>query len=86
MRQLEEVLRVALLVRTTRAVTPTEAGARLIESAGGPVRLALEALMSADAKPGEVAGRVKVCLQEPALPLVLERVVPVFRRRYWRLR
>lgn len=84
-RQLEELLRVALLVRTTRVVTPTEAGTRLIESASGPVRLALESLMSADAKPGEVAGRVKVCLSESALPLVLEPLVPVFRQRYPRV-
>jgi DNA-binding transcriptional LysR family regulator len=84
-RKLEELLRVPLLRRTTRAVTLTEAGARLIESAGGPVRLALEALASANAKPGEVAGRLKVCLPEAALPLVLEPVVPVFRRRYPRV-
>ncbi len=51
-RQLEELLRVVLLHRTTRAVTPTEAGERLIESAGGPVKLALEALASANAKAG----------------------------------
>jgi DNA-binding transcriptional LysR family regulator len=84
-RKLEELLRVVLLRRTTRAVALTEAGTRLIESAGAPVRLALEALASANAKPGELAGRVKLCLPQAALPLVLEPVVPVFRRRHPRV-
>lgn len=81
-RQLEDVLRVPLLVRTTRVVTPTEAGARLVERASAPVRMALESMMSADAGPGETTGRVRVCLSESALPFVLEPVVPVFRARY----
>jgi DNA-binding transcriptional LysR family regulator len=85
LRQLEEALHVVLFWRTTRAVTPTEAGTRLIESARDPVRLVLEALVSADAQPGEVAGQVRLCLPEPAVPLVLEPVVPVFRRRYPRV-
>jgi len=84
-RQLEELLGVALLVRTTRVVTVTDAGARLVESADAPIRLALQALMSADEKPGEVAGRVRLCLSESALPFVLEPVIPVFRRRHPRV-
>jgi DNA-binding transcriptional LysR family regulator len=83
-RQLEELLRVALLHRTTRSVTPTEAGARLIENTSGPLKLALEALLSADAAPGEVVGRVKLCLPEPALRL-LEPIVPVLCGRYPRI-
>lgn len=81
-RQLEALLRVVLLQRTTRAVTPTEAGARLIETASGPVKLSLEALASANAKPGEVIGRVKVGIAQAVLPLVLEPVLPVLRQRY----
>jgi DNA-binding transcriptional LysR family regulator len=81
-RQLEAQLRVVLLRRTTRAVTPTEAGTRLLETAGEPVKLALAALESAHAKPGEVVGRVKVGISETALPLVLEKVVPVLRARH----
>lgn len=81
-RQLEAMLRVVLLQRTTRAVTPTEAGTRLLETAGEPVKRALEALESANAKPGEVVGRVKVGLSETALALVLEKVVPVLRKRH----
>jgi len=81
-RQLEVLLRVVLLQRTTRAVTPTEAGTRFAESASAPVKLALDALTSATAKPGEVVGRVKVSISQTVLPYVLEPVVPVFRRRY----
>lgn len=81
-RQLEELLRVVLLQRTTRAVTPTDAGARLIESASAPVKLALEALASANAKAGDVVGRVKLSISQGAVPHVLEPVVPVFRQRY----
>lgn len=81
-RQLEELLRVVLLHRTTRAVTPTEAGKRLIESASAPVKLALEALASANAKAGEITGRVKLSISQGAVPHVLEPVVPVFRQRY----
>ncbi|APR80795.1 Transcriptional regulator, LysR family protein [Minicystis rosea] len=84
-RQLEELLRVVLLHRTTRAVTPTEAGKQLIESAGGPVKLALEALASANAKAGEVSGRVKLSISQGAVPHVLEPVVPVFCQRYPRV-
>src|SRR5512140_3755485 len=65
-RQLEELLRVVLLHRTTRAVTPTEAGKRLIESASAPVKLALEALASASAKAGDVVGRVKLSISQGA--------------------
>jgi DNA-binding transcriptional LysR family regulator len=66
-------------------VTPTDAGARLIESAGAPVKLALEALASANAKPEDVVGRVKLSISQGAIPLVLEPVVPVFRQRYPRI-
>ncbi|MEI9941079.1 MAG: LysR family transcriptional regulator [Pseudomonadota bacterium] len=84
-RQLESVLRVVLLQRTTRAVTPTDAGVRLIESAGVPLKLALEALASANTKAGEVAGRVKLSVSQGAVAMVLEPVVPVFRQRHPRV-
>jgi DNA-binding transcriptional LysR family regulator len=84
-RQLESVLRVVLLQRTTRSVTPTDAGARLVESAGAAVKLALEALASANAKAEDVTGRVKLSISQGAVSLVLEPVVPVFRRRHPRV-
>jgi DNA-binding transcriptional LysR family regulator len=81
-RQLEEMLRVVLLHRTTRAVTPTEAGKRLIERASGPVKLALESLAAANAKAGDVTGHLKLSVSQGAEPHVLDPVVPVFRQRH----
>lgn len=81
-RQLEATLKVVLLRRTTRAVTPTTEGNRLIEHAAGPVKLALEALNTATAKPGEVVGSVKLCASPTVLEWLLNPVVPVFRARY----
>jgi len=81
-RQLESVLRVVLLQRTTRAVTLTDAGARLVENAGTPLKLALDALASANAKAGDITGRVKLSVGRGSLPFVLDPVVPVFRRRF----
>jgi DNA-binding transcriptional LysR family regulator len=84
-KQLEEQLRVVLLTRTTRAVAPTDAGTRLIESAGPAMKQALEALSTATAKPGEVVGRVKLSVGSSAVPLVLAQLVPVFRARHPRV-
>ncbi|MFT3694011.1 MAG: LysR family transcriptional regulator [Kofleriaceae bacterium] len=84
-KQLEEHLRVVLLTRTTRAVAPTEAGARLIESAGPAIKQAEEALASASAKPGEVVGRVKISVSRTSAPFVLTPVVPAFRAQYPRV-
>lgn len=84
-KQLEEQLHVALLTRTTRAVAPTEAGARLIEGAGPALKQAFEALEGASAKPGEVVGRVKVSVSRMALPLIMAPLVPVFRELHPRI-
>lgn len=81
-RQLEGTLKLVLLRRTTRAVTPTAEGTRLIEHAAGPVKRALEALGTATAKPGEVVGSVKLCASPTVLQWLLNPVVPVFRARY----
>jgi DNA-binding transcriptional LysR family regulator len=78
-KQLEDHLDVTLLTRTTRAVAPTEAGARLIESAGPAMKQAVDALGAAAAKPGEVVGRVKISVSPTSAPFVLTPIVPVFR-------
>jgi DNA-binding transcriptional LysR family regulator len=84
-RQLEEHLRVVLLARTTRSVSVTDAGRRLVESAGPALGLALAALSEASAQPGEVVGRVRLSVPRVAVPFVIDPVVPTFRARHPRV-
>jgi DNA-binding transcriptional LysR family regulator len=84
-RQLEDRLRVVLLTRTTRSVSPTDAGRRLVESAGPALGQALAALTEASAKPGEVVGRLRLTVPRAAVPFVIDPVVPVFRARHPRI-
>ncbi|MGV3619839.1 MAG: LysR family transcriptional regulator [Archangium sp.] len=84
-RQLEERLEAVLLQRTTRAVTVTEAGRQLVERAGNPMKQALEAMASANVKAGELVGSLRLSLAINTIPLVVEPVVPVFRKRYPRV-
>ena len=84
-KQLEDQLRVLLLARTTRSVSPTDAGKRLVESAGPAVKQALDALTEVSAKPGEVVGRVKLSVGHLAVPFVITPVVPTFRARHPRI-
>ncbi|NVB85249.1 MAG: LysR family transcriptional regulator [Kofleriaceae bacterium] len=84
-KQLESQLRVVLLNRTTRSVSPTEAGQRLVESAGPAMKQTLEALTMVSAKPGEVVGRVKISVGRSAVPLVIAPVIPTFRARHPRI-
>ncbi len=84
-KQLEEQLRVVLLTRTTRSVSPTDAGKRLIETAGPAMKQALDALIDVSAKPGEVVGRVKLSVGRMAVPFVITPVLPTFRARHPRI-
>lgn len=84
-KQLEEHLRVALLVRTTRSVSPTDAGRRLLETAGPALKQAADALTEVAAKPGEVVGRLKISVGKQAAPFVIEPVLPTFRARHPRI-
>ena len=84
-RSLEEQLRVTLLARTTRSVAPTDAGKRLIESAGPGLAQALAALGEVSAQPGETVGRVRVTVPRSAVPFVIDPVVPGFRERHPRI-
>lgn len=81
-RRLEERLGVRLLNRTTRSVTPTEAGARLLERlapALGEVRSALDVVNDFRDRP---AGRLKLNVPIMAVRLVLPRIVPPFIAKY----
>jgi len=84
-RQLEEQLRVVLLTRTTRSVSPTDAGQRLVENAGPALKQAVDALTEVLAKPGEVVGRVKISVSQSSLPFVITPVMPTFRARHPRI-
>jgi DNA-binding transcriptional LysR family regulator len=84
-KQLEDELRVVLLTRTTRSVSPTEAGRRLIEAAGPAMKQAIDALSQASAQPGEVTGRVKLSVGRTAVPFVITPVLPTLRARHPRV-
>lgn len=84
-RLLEEQLRVVLLVRTTRSVSLTDVGRRLVESAGPSLGRVAAALAEAAAKPGEVVGRLRVTVPRAAAPYVIYPVVPAFHARYPRI-
>lgn len=84
-RQLEDQLRVVLLARTTRSVSLTDAGRRLVESAGPAVAQTIAALAEVSAPPGEVVGRVRLSVPHIAVPFVIEPVLPTFRARHPRV-
>jgi DNA-binding transcriptional LysR family regulator len=76
-RQLEARLGVPLLTRTTRSVSLTDAGQRLLESAGPAVDQALAALKTAVARPGELTGRVRLSVPGFAVDAFL---MPILQR------
>lgn len=84
-RQLEEQLRVVLLTRTTRSVALTDAGQKLVESAGPAMGQALAALGEVGANPDETVGRVRISVLRAARPFVLDPVIAKFRARHPRI-
>ena len=84
-RQLEEQLRVVLLNRTTRSVSLTDAGRRLLEEAGPGLGQALAALSNVSVQPGEAVGRVRLSAPRMAVPFVITPVLPTFRARHPRV-
>ena len=84
-RQLEEELRVTLVARTTRSVSLTDAGRRLLESAGPAVAQVHAALSGMTETPGEVVGRVRLTVPRSAFHFVIEPVLPKFRERHPRI-
>jgi DNA-binding transcriptional LysR family regulator len=83
--QLEERLRVVLLARTTRSVSLTDEGRRLVESAGPAVGQVLAALSGVSARPGEAVGRLRLSVPRTAIPFVIEPVLPTFSARHPRI-
>ena len=84
-RQLEERLRVVLLARTTRSVSLTDAGRRLIEGAAPAVDQVLSTMGEVGARAGETVGRVRLTVPRAAVPFVIDPVVPKFRARHPRI-
>ena len=84
-RQLEEQVRVTLVARTTRSVSLTDAGRRLLESAGPAVAQVHAALSGMTETPGEVVGRVRLTVPRSAFHFVIEPVLPKFRQRHPRI-
>jgi DNA-binding transcriptional LysR family regulator len=78
-------LRVVLLTRTTRSVSVTDAGRRLVETAAPALGQLLSALNDVGAEPGATVGRVRITVPRPALPFVVEPVVATFRKRHPRI-
>lgn len=83
--QLEGELRILLLHRSTRSVSPTDAGRRLLESAGPGMKQAIEALAAVAARPGEAVGRLRLSVPRSAVPYVITPVLPAFRARHPRI-
>ena len=81
-RQLEARLGVTLLTRTSRTVALTDAGQRLLETAGAAVDQALHSLRTVSARPGEVTGRVRLSVPAVAVQLVVARLLPRFLERF----
>jgi DNA-binding transcriptional LysR family regulator len=84
-RQLEEHLRVVLLARTTRSVSLTDAGTRLVDGAGPSLGQVAAALAQVSAQPGETVGRVRLSVPRTAVPFVIDPVLPKFRERHPRV-
>lgn len=83
--QLEDQLRVVLVTRTTRSVSLTDAGRRLVESAAPAMAQLTSALNEVGAAEGETVGRLRLSLPRAAHALVIEPALPIFRKRHPRI-
>jgi DNA-binding transcriptional LysR family regulator len=82
MRTLELKMGVRLLNRTTRSVSPTEAGERLVARLQ-PVLKELDlALEEVDAVRNRPSGSLRINASEPAARLLMQSVIPTFLARY----
>lgn len=82
MRSLEAGMGLRLLHRTTRSVSPTEAGERLIVRLRPVLRDLDEALEEVDVFRGRPSGTLRINAGEIAARLLLRAVVPIFLSRF----
>jgi DNA-binding transcriptional LysR family regulator len=82
MRTLELKMGVRLLNRTTRSVSPTEAGERLVSRLQPVLRELTLALEEVDAVRSRPSGSLRINASEPAARLLMQSVVPAFLARY----
>lgn len=81
-RGLEERLGVRLLNRTTRSVSPTEAGFQLLDRLQPALTLLDEALEGAMASQGRVVGAVRINTPRIPAAMLVRDVLPVMAERY----
>ena len=82
MRVLEQKIGVRLLNRTTRSVSPTEAGERLVHRLQPVLRDLDTALQEVDAFRSRPSGTLRINASEIAARLLLKTVVPTFLTRH----
>jgi len=76
---------VVLLTRTTRSVSLTDAGRRLVDTAGPALAQVLSAMGEVGAQPGEMVGKLRLSVPRAAIPFLIDPVVPAFRARHPRI-
>jgi DNA-binding transcriptional LysR family regulator len=76
---------VVLLTRTTRSVSPTDAGRELVERASPALAQAIAALDGVSARPGEMVGRLRISVPQVAVPYVIAPLLPRFRAQHPRV-
>ncbi len=82
MRALEGRMGVRLLHRTTRSVSPTEAGTALLDRLGPVLRALDQALDVVGDHGGQPAGTLRINADEAAARVLLRSIVPTFHERF----
>src|ERR1700676_1182672 len=77
-RGLEDRIGAPLFSRTTRSVSLTEAGERLLAHARPAVDMLTAGLEAASGLGGQISGRLRINAPRGALPLLATRVLPGF--------
>jgi DNA-binding transcriptional LysR family regulator len=77
-RGLEDRIGAPLFSRTTRSVSLTEAGERLLAHARPAVDMLTAGLEAASGLGGQISGRLRINVARPSLPLLINRLLPGF--------